>query len=285
MTPRALVASEADATPVTVIRPSHGWMAVDWQELWAARELLGLLVARDLKVRYKQTILGAAWAILQPFCTMVVFSIFFGRLARVPSDGLPYPIFSYCALLPWQLFANTVTAASNSLVANQHLVTKVYFPRLLMPLATVVTGLVDFAVAFLVLAGLMAFYGIAPSPAAWTLPSFLLLGLGAALGIGLWLSALNVQYRDVRYVVPFLLQLWLFITPVAYPTSLVPEGWRAVYGLNPMASVIEGFRWALLGKGQAPGAMTAWSVVMVLVLLGGGVACFRRMERRFADII
>ena len=268
-----------------IIRPSRGWVPLKLADLWAYRELLYFLIWRDVKVRYKQTVLGAAWAIIQPFFTMVVFSVVFGRLAKIPSDGLPYPVFAYCALLPWQLFAHALTESGNSLVASQNLITKVYFPRLVIPLAAVLGGLVDFAIAFLVLLAMMAYYGIAPTAAVATLPLFLLLAVATALGVGLWLSALNVQYRDVRYTIPFLTQFWLFATPVAYPASLVPEPWRAVFGLNPMAGVVEGFRWALLGTAHAPGPMLAVSGAVVLALLVGGLYYFRRMEKTFADVV
>jgi len=271
--------------PTIIIRPSKGWVPLRLKELWEYRELLYFLVWRDVKVRYKQTVLGAAWAVIQPFFTMVVFSIFFGHLAKIPSDGLPYPIFAYCALLPWQLFSHAMTESGNSLVANQNLITKVYFPRLVIPLAAVLAGLVDFGVAFLVLLGMMAYYGMAPTMAVATLPLFILLAIATALAVGLWLSALNVQYRDVRYTIPFLTQFWLFATPIAYPSSLVPEGWRVLYGLNPMAGVVEGFRWALLGTVNAPGPMLAVSVAVVLALLVGGLYYFRRMERTFADVV
>ncbi|MFQ5943786.1 MAG: ABC transporter permease, partial [Anaerolineales bacterium] len=265
--------------------PSKGWVPLRLNELWEYRELLYFLVWRDIKVRYKQTVLGASWAIIQPFFTMVVFSIFFGRLAKIPSDGVPYPIFAYCALLPWQLFSHALTQSGNSLVANQNLITKVYFPRLVIPLAGVLGGLVDFTIAFLVLLAMMAYYGIVPSVAVVTLPLFLLLGLAAALGIGLWLSVLNVKYRDVRYTIPFLTQFWLFVTPIAYPSSLVPVRWHVIYGLNPMAGVVEGFRWALLGTANAPGPMVAVSVAVVVALLVGGLYYFRHMEKTFADVV
>lgn len=271
--------------PKIIIRPSKGWVPLRLNELWEYRELLYFLVWRDLKVRYKQTVLGAAWAIIQPFFTMVVFSIFFGRLAKIPSDGVPYPIFAYCALLPWQLFSHALTQSGNSLVASQNLITKVYFPRLVIPLAAVLGGLVDFAIAFLVLLGMMAYYGIMPTVVVVTLPLFLLLAIATALGVGLWLSALNVQYRDVRYTIPFLTQFWLFVTPIAYPSSLVPGKWRALYGLNPMAGVVEGFRWALLGTENAPGPMLAVSIVVVVALLIGGLYYFRCMEKTFADVV
>jgi len=271
--------------PRTTIRPSKGWVRINFQELWEYRELLYFLIWRDIKVRYKQTVLGAAWAIIQPFFAMVVFSIFFGRLAKVPSDGLPYPIFAYCALLPWQLFSHALTESGNSLVGNQNLITKVYFPRLVIPLAACLAGVVDFAIAFLVLLGMMVHYGIVPTAATVTLPLFLLLALATAMGVGLWLSALNVQYRDVRYTIPFLTQVWLFATPVAYPASLVPGAWRTVYGLNPMAGVVEGFRWALLGTANPPGPLLLVSVAVVIVLLISGVYYFRRMEKTFADVV
>ena len=222
---------------------------------------------------------------LQPFLLMVVFSVFFGRLAKVPSDGFPYPLFTFCGLLPWQLFAHALTEASNSLVANERLITKIYFPRLIIPLSAALSGLVDFVFAFFVLLGMMFYYGIVPSAALWALPFFILLAMTTALGVGFWLSALNVEYRDVRYTIPFITQLWLFISPVAYPSSLVPEPWRLVYGLNPMAGVIEGFRWALLGKTEAPGPVLAVSILVVLALLVGGLYYFRRMEKSFADVV
>ncbi len=271
--------------PKIVIRPSRGWVPLGLKELWEYRELLYFLIWRDIKVRYKQTALGAAWAIIQPLFTMIVFSIFFGRLAKIPSDGVPYPIFAFCALLPWQLFAHALTESGNSLVASQNLITKVYFPRLVIPVAAVLAGLVDFAIAFVVLLGMMAYYGIVPTMAVVFLPLFLLLAVTTALAVGLWLSALNVQYRDVRYTIPFLTQFWLFITPIAYPSSLVPEGWRTLFGLNPMAGVVESFRWALLGTASAPGPMLAVSVAVVVALLVGGLYYFRRMEKTFADIV
>ena len=279
------VSATPSEPPVIVIRPSRGWVALRLRDLWEYRDLLYFLVWRDLKVRYKQTALGAAWAIIQPFFTMVVFSIFFGQLAKIPSEGLPYPIFAYCALLPWQLFSRALTESGNSLIANEPLLTRVYFPRLVIPLSVVLAGLVDFGIAFVILLGMMAYYGIAPTTAVFTLPLFLLLALGTALGVGLWLSALNVQYRDVRYTIPFLTQFWLFATPIVYPSSLVPEPWRAFLGLNPMAGVVEGFRWALLGTAQAPGLMLVSSVAASVALLIGGLFYFRRMERIFADVV
>ena len=271
--------------PTFFIRPQTGWTAAGLKELWEYRELLYFLTWRDIKVRYKQTVLGAAWAIIQPFMMMVVFSLFFGYLAKVPSDGIPYPIFAYCALLPWQLFAHALTESSNSLVANERLITKVYFPRLVVPISAVLGGLLDFAIAFVILLLMMAFYGVRPTWAVVTLPAFLLLAILTALGVGLWLSALNVKYRDVRYTISFMIQFWLFATPVAYSSSIVPARWRALYGLNPMAGVVEGFRWALLGKSTGPGALLAVSVAVVVLILVGGLFYFRRMEAEFADIV
>jgi lipopolysaccharide transport system permease protein len=271
--------------PTFFIRPQSGWTAAGLKELWEYRELLYFLTWRDIKVRYKQTVLGAAWAIIQPFMMMVVFSLFFGYLAKLPSDGIPYPIFAYCALLPWQLFAHALTESSNSLVANERLITKVYFPRLVVPISAVLGGLLDFAIAFVILLLMMAYYGVRPTWAIVTLPAFLLLAMLTALGVGLWLSALNVKYRDVRYTISFLIQFWLFATPVAYSSSIVPARWRALYGLNPMAGVVEGFRWALLGKSGGPGALLAVSVAVVILILIGGLYYFRRMEAEFADVV
>ena len=272
------------AADTFVIQPSRGFLQLKLREVWHYRELLYFLVWRDVKVRYKQTVLGAAWAVIQPVMTMVVFSIFFGRLAKVPSDGIPYPIFAFAALLPWQLFAFALTESSNSLVGSQNLITKVYFPRLVIPLSSVLAGLVDFAISFMVLIGLMLYYRITPTAAVAWLPLFVLLALATALSVGLWLSALNVKYRDVRYTIPFLTQFWLFVTPVAYPSSMIPQRWRALYGLNPMAGVVEGFRWALLGKSGGPGLLLWVSLAAVLTLLTGGLFYFRRMESTFADV-
>jgi lipopolysaccharide transport system permease protein len=271
--------------PTFFIKPETGLSSLALRELWEYRELLYFLTWRDLKVRYKQTVLGAAWAIIQPFFMMVVFTLFFGRLARIPSDGIPYPVFVYCALLPWQLFAHSLTESSNSLVANERLITKVYFPRLVIPISAVLGGLIDFSIAFVILLLMMVYYGIRPSWAVVTLPAFVLLAMVTALGVGLWLSALNVKYRDVRYTINFVIQFWLLATPVAYPSSLIPLRWRALYGLNPMAGVVEGFRWALLGKSGASGALLAVSVVVVILILIGGLYYFRRMEAEFADVI
>jgi lipopolysaccharide transport system permease protein len=270
---------------VTVIEPSHGWVALRLGALWRHRELLYFLVWRDVKVRYKQTVLGASWAILQPFFTMLIFSIFFGKLARMPSDGVPYPLFAYVALVPWTFFANGLTLSSNSLIANHGLLRKVYFPRLAIPLAAVASGVLDFVIAFIVLLGMLVWYGIAPGWHVLWLPALVVLALVTALGAGLWFSALSVMYRDVQYVVPFLVQVWLYATPIVYPASLVPERWRTVYAVNPMVGVVEGFRWALLGTGTAPGSMIVVSALAALALTFGGLMFFRRMERAFSDMV
>jgi lipopolysaccharide transport system permease protein len=271
--------------PTLLIKPSTGWVSLKLHELWEYRELLYFLTWRDIKVRYKQTALGAAWAIIQPLFTMLVFSLFFGRLAKIPSDGIPYPIFSYAALVPWTFFANGLNQSSNSLVGSSNLITKVYFPRLVIPISTVISGVIDFILAFIVLLILMFYYGIAPTLNIIWLPGFLLLAFITALGVGLWLSALNVEYRDVRYIVPFLTQFWMFATPIAYPSTLLNDPWRTIYGLNPMVGVIEGFRWALLGTNTKPGPIIAASAIAALVILIGGTFYFKRMERNFADVI
>lgn len=271
--------------PLTAIRPSRGWISLDLRALWEYRELLYFLTWRDIKVRYKQTVLGAAWAILQPLFTMVVFSLFFGKLAGIPSDEIPYPIFSYTALVPWQFFASGLTQSSNSLVGSANLISKVYFPRLVIPISAVLSGGVDFVIAFIVLLGMMLFYGIAPTWNALWLPSLMLLALITSLGVGLWLTAMNVQFRDVRYAVPFLVQAWMFATPIAYPSSLLDEPWRTLYGLNPMVGVVEGFRWALLGTDTAPGPIIGVSAVVAVGLLISGAFYFRRMEKTFADVV
>ncbi|HEV3468839.1 MAG TPA: ABC transporter permease [Pyrinomonadaceae bacterium] len=267
------------------IQPSAGWVSLRLRDLWEYRELLYFLIWRDIKVRYKQTALGAAWAVLQPLMTMLVFSVFFGRLARMPSDNIPYPIFAFTALVPWTLFAHGLTGSANSLVGNANLITKVYFPRLVIPIATVLAGLLDFALAFVVLLLMLLYYGIVPTANVVWLPAFVLLALATSLGVGLWLSALNVEFRDVRHVVPFVTQLWLFATPIAYPSSLLPEPWRTVYGLNPMVGVAEGFRWALVGAKTAPGPVVAASSLAAVAILVGGVFYFKRMERTFADVV
>jgi lipopolysaccharide transport system permease protein len=290
--------SETSITPhnpeeVLFLRPTRGWSALNLGDLWRYRELIYFLIWRDVKVRYKQTALGASWAILQPFITMVVFTLLFGRLAKMPSDGIPYPLFSYTGLLPWGLFTKAIGDAGRSMVTNRSMITKVYFPRLSIPLASVLGGLVDFGLAFLVLIGMILVYNNVPAldyqvvitPAILTLPLFLLLALITSLGVGLWLSALNVQYRDVNYILPFLTQFWLFITPIAYPASMIPEKWQLLYSLNPMTGVVEGFRWALLGVKEAPGPMVIVSSIIAILLLVTGLFYFRRMERTFADEI
>ena len=267
------------------IAPSHGLLNLRLREVWEYRELLYFFVWRDIKVRYKQTAIGAAWAVLQPFMTMVVFSLFFGRLAKIPANGLPYPVFYYCALLPWIYFAGALQSATNVVVEQQRVITKIYFPRVVLPISAVLGGLVDFAISFVVLLALMAYYGIAPTAATLWLPAFLILAILTALGVGLWLSALNAFYRDVRYVVPFLVQFWMFASPVAYPSSLVPEKWQWLYGLNPMAGVIEGFRWALTGQGLPPGPMMLASAAAVFVVLISGLIYYRAMEGSIADVV
>jgi lipopolysaccharide transport system permease protein len=271
--------------PVLRIEPSRGWVSLKLKEMWEYRELLYFLVWRDIKVRYKQTALGAVWAIIQPLFTMLVFSLFFGRLGKMPSDGIPYPIFSYAALVPWTFFAQGLTLASDSLVGSANLIRKVYFPRLVIPTSAVLAGVVDFTIAFSMLLVLMAYYGIVPTWNVLWLPALLLLALVTSLGVGLWLSALNVKFRDVKYMVPFVTQFWLFATPIAYPSSLLEQPWRTVYGLNPMAGVVEGFRWALLGTKTAPGSMLLVSACASLALLVGGAFYFRRMEKTFADTV
>ena len=271
--------------PRTRREASRGWAWPRFRELWEFRELLFFFAWRDIKVRYKQTVMGALWAIIQPFFTMVIFSLFFGRLAKIPSDGLPYPVFSYAALVPWTFFATALNQASNSLVINANMVKKIYFPRLSLPIATILASVVDFVLAFIVLLGMMFFYGLVPTINVLWLPFFLLLALVTSLGVSLWLSAMNVQFRDVHYTIPFLTQAWLFVTPIAYPSSLLPEPWRTLYGLNPMAGVVEGFRWALLGTDTAPGPMTVVSAVVALILLISGAFYFRRMEQGFADVL
>jgi len=271
--------------PVVRIDARRGWLALDLPELWAYRELLYFFVWRDIKVRYKQTVIGAAWAILQPVLTMLVFSLFFGKLAKIPSGGLPYPIFYYCALLPWMYFATAMQAATNVVVEQQRVITKVYFPRVVLPISSVLSGLLDFAISFAVFAAMMVYYRIVPTKAVIWLPAFTLLAILTALGVGLWLSALNALYRDVRYVLPFLVQFWMFASPVAYPSSLVPAKWRWLYGLNPMAGVIEGFRWALTGQGQPPGALMAASSVAVGLLVLGGLVYYHAVEGKIADVV
>jgi lipopolysaccharide transport system permease protein len=271
--------------PETIIEPGRGPVPLRLYEVWQYRELLYFLTWRDIKVRYKQTVLGAAWAIIQPFFTMVVFSLFFGKLAGVPSDGIPYPIFSYAALVPWTFFAYGLNQSANSLVSSANLLQKVYFPRLVIPLSSIISGAVDFLLAFIILILMMLFYNMVPTLKVLWLPLLLLLTMVTALGVGLWLSVLNVEYRDIRYAVPFITQFWLFATPIAYPSSLLPDPWRTLYGINPMAGVVEGFRWALLGTRTAPGPIIIVSSLASLAILVGGACYFRRMEKTFADVV
>lgn len=282
---QAAVAARPAEYPVVRIEARRGWLALDLGELWAYRDLVYFFVWRDIKVRYKQTVIGAAWAILQPVLTMLVFSLFFGKLAKIPSQGLPYPIFYYTALLPWNYFASAMQGATNIVVENQRVITKIYFPRVVLPVSSILSGLVDFAISFAVFLALMAYYRMVPTRAVIWLPAFLLLAVLTALGVGLWLSALNALYRDVRYVVPFLVQFWLFASPVAYPSSLVPVKWRWLYGLNPMAGVIEGFRWALTGHGDPPNILLAASSGAVVLLVLSGLVYYHAMEGTIADVV
>jgi lipopolysaccharide transport system permease protein len=277
--------AEEETRALARIAPPRGYIDLNLQELWQYRELLYFFVWRDIKIRYKQTAIGAAWAVLQPSLTMAVFSLFFGKLAKMPSGGLPYPIFYFAALLPWMYFAASLQNATNVVVEHQRVITKVYFPRIMLPLSSVLAGLLDFGISFVVFVGMMAYYRIAPGAAILCLPCLLLLAMLTALGVGLWLSALNAIYRDVRYAVPFLVQFWMFASPVAYPSSLVPAQWRWLYGLNPMAGVIEGFRWALTGRGQPPGPLFGVSAAMVLALVLSGMAYFQKMEGTIADVV
>jgi lipopolysaccharide transport system permease protein len=279
------VAANPSEYPVVRIEARRKWLALDLAELWAYRDLVYFFVWRDIKVRYKQTVIGAAWAVLQPVLTMLVFSLFFGKLARIPSQGLPYPVFYYSALLPWMYFATAMQAATNIVVENQRVITKIYFPRVVLPIASVMAGLVDFCISFAVFLVLMAYYRIVPTAAVVWLPFFMLLAVMTALGVGLWLSALNAMYRDVRYVVPFLVQFWMFASPVAYPSSLVPAKWRWLYGLNPLAGVIEGFRWALTGHGDPPGILLAASSAAVVLLVLSGLVYYHAMEGTIADVV
>jgi len=274
-----------ESARVRRIEPSTGWTQLKLAELWEYRELLYFLTWRDVKVRYKQTALGVAWAIIQPLFTMLVFSVFFGRLAKVPSDGIPYPIFCYTALVPWTLFANGLTQSSNSLVGSSNLITKVYFPRLIVPMSTALSAAVDFLFSFGVLFVIILYYGVTPSRNILALPLFISLAVIASLGVGMWLSALNVQFRDVRYVVPFITQFWMLATPIAYPSSLLSDPWRTLYGLNPMAGVVEGFRWSLLGLNTPPRPILIVSFLASLAILISGAFYFRRMEKDFADIV
>lgn len=281
----AVNSDAAGSLPVLRIEPSRGWVSLGLRELWQYRELLYFLAWREVKVRYKQTAIGAAWAVIQPLMTMVIFTVIFGKFAKLPSDGFPYPVFAYTALLPWTYFAQALARTGSSLVGDANLIRKIYFPRLIIPLATVSVPIVDFFLSFLILLGMMAWYGITPTWGVFMLPLFLCLALMTALAVGLWLSPLNVRYRDVGLTIPFLVQLGMYLSPVAYSISLVPEQWRLVYSLNPMVGVIEGFRWALLGKESPNFGVIAISALMVMVLLAGGLVFFRRMERTFADVI
>jgi len=276
---------EPSQPPIVRIIPPTRWWVLPIGELWEYRELLYFYVWRELKVRYKQTVVGAAWAVIQPLMTMLVFSLFFGKLAHIPSGGLPYPIFYYSALLPWMYFASALQNATNKVVENQYVITKVYFPRLILPISAVLSGLVDFGISFLMFVVIMIYYRVQPTRAILMLPVFLLLAVLTALGVGLWLSALNAIYRDVRYVVPFLVQFWMFASPVAYPSSLVPVKWRPLYGLNPMAGVIEGFRWSLTGTGDPPSRMLVASAGMVVAIVVTGMMYFQKMETTIADVV
>jgi len=268
------------------LEPSNGWVALKLDELWEYRELLFFLTWRDITVRYKQTVLGVTWAIIQPFMTMIVFTLFFGNLAQIPSDGIPYPIFSYAALVPWGFFAAGLASSSNSLIGSSNLIKKVYFPRLIIPISAVFSGIIDFLLAFILLILMMLYFGISLTVNIIFLPLFLLLAFITALGVGLWMSAMNVQFRDVRYVIPFITQFWLFATPIAYPSSLIEnELLRTLYGINPMVGVIEGFRWALLGVDTAPGPILIVSFIAAIVLFVSGLFYFRRMEKTFADVV
>jgi lipopolysaccharide transport system permease protein len=282
-----VVRSQPAAAPpaVHVIRPPQGWLELNLAELWAYRELLYFFVWRDIKVRYKQTLIGAGWAVLQPLLAMTVFTLIFGMLAKIPSDGLPYPVFYFCALLPWMYFAGALATATNTIVYHQRVITKVFFPRVLLPVSAVLAGLLDLAIGFVLLLGMLAYYGMVPTIHMTLLPLFVLLALATALGVGLWLSALNALYRDVRYVVPFVVQIWMFASPVVYPASLVPVEWRWLYGLNPMAGVIEGFRWAVTGSGEAPGMTLLASSLAVALILVSGLFYFQRMESKIADVV
>jgi lipopolysaccharide transport system permease protein len=268
-----------------LIRPISGWVPINLRDLWAYRELLYFLTWRDIKVRYKQTALGMAWVVLQPLLLMLVFTMFFGRLVELPSDGIPYPLFTYTALLPWQLFSRALNEGSMSLIAHERVITKTYFPRILLPASAVLASLIDFGIAFLVLIGFILFYGVHPGLAIFTLPVFVLLVVMTAFGVSLWLAAFNVLYRDVRYVLPFLTQLWMFATPIIYPVSVVPDSWRLLYSLNPMVGVVEGFRWALLGNTSGMDTMFGLSAFVVAGVLAGGILYFQSVQQTFADVI
>ncbi len=280
------VSTATRAPSVTLIRPAQGWIGINLGELWRFRELIYFLIWRDIKVRYKQTLFGAGWAILKPLLSMIIFTIVFGQIAQIPTDNVVGPVFYFSGLLVWVVFQDGITKAGMSLVAGSSLITKVYFPRLAVPLASVISGVVDFAIAFVVLLGLMLFYRVPIAPEVWALPLFLLLALVAALGVGMWLAGLNVAYRDVGYVIPFLVQAWMYASPIVYSTTRIPKGlWGTVYGLNPMAGAVQGFRWSILGVGAPEPGLLAASVISSLVLLVSGAIYFRRMERTFADVV
>ena len=279
------IKEQSSLVPVTYLRPSKGWLSIDIPELWRYRELVLFLTWRDIKVRYKQAVLGIAWAVLQPLLTVLIFTVVFGVLLSTPSSDLPYPLFAFSALLPWQLFASALQRSSVSLVGNANLITKIYFPRLAIPLSSVFAALVDFGVSFLVLIGMMIFYQYWPGWNIFWLIPILIMVIFTALSVGLWLSAFNVQYRDVQHMVPFIIQVWMYASPIVYPIDIIPEGiWRLLYGLNPMVGIIQGFRWALLGAEQ-PDLTMLISIVVVIILLVSGLFYFRRMEKTFADIV
>lgn len=284
MSTKPTAAPETDA-PVIKIAPPSGWLSINFRELWRFRELAYFFVWRTIKIRYKQTLIGAAWAVIQPIATMLVFSLFFGHLARLPSDNLPYPVFYFSALLPWTYFAGAVQSVTNSVVEQQHVITKVYFPRLVLPISAAIPGLLDLGLGLVAFLPMMFMYHLLPSTAVLMLPVFLLLAVATVLGVGLWLAALNSLYRDVHFLAPFLIQVWMFLSPVVYPATLVPARWRWLYGLNPMAGVIEGFRWSLTGRGQPPTLLLAVSASAVLVVMAGGLAFFRRIEGVIADVV
>jgi len=276
---------ETNSVPITILKPRSGWQLIDFKELKEYKALFYFLILRDLKIRYKQTVLGAGWAIIQPFFSMIVFSLFFGRLAKMPSDNIPYPIFAYSALIIWTYFANSLSMSANSLVGNTELISKVYFPRILVPNAPIFAGLIDFIISLVILIIMMFFYKIMPTPYLIIFPFLTILTVMIASGVGMWLAALNAQYRDIKYTVPFLIQIWMFVSPVVYPASMVPEKFRLLYALNPMAGVVEGFRSILLGKTPFPFGMVIISTIIAILLLISGAMYFKRMERTFADVI
>jgi lipopolysaccharide transport system permease protein len=271
--------------PTVVVQPSRSLLSLGLREVWRYRELLYFLVWRDIKIRYKQTLIGAMWAVFQPLLTILIFTIVFGYFVNVPSDGLPYPIFVFAALLPWTYFSEATSRSSGSLVGDANLLRKVYFPRLIIPLASVATPMVDFGLAFGLFIGMLLWYGMTPTTDAFLVPVFIFLAMMTALSVSLWLAALNVRYRDIRHTVPFLIQFWMYASPIVYPASVVPEKWRVVFALNPMTGVIEGFRWALLGSQSPDFSVMIASATVVLLLLFGGLVFFRRMERTFADVV